>query len=156
MKIEIESVGFVKNSRTEVKDDDWEGITSELVINNSFPEDCLMGIEKYSHLEVIFYFHLADKSKICRAARYPRNNRDWPLTGIFALRGKNRPNHLGLTIVKLIKRVNRSLFVNGLDAVDGSPIIDIKPVIRGFLPIQEISQPQWVDELMKDYWRNKN
>jgi tRNA (Thr-GGU) A37 N-methylase len=73
--------------------------------------------------------------------------------GIFAQRGKNRPNQLGLTIVQLKEKEDRTLRVHGLDAVDGSPVLDIKPVMREYLPQDEIQQPQWVREIMRDYWK---
>ena len=84
--------------------------------------------------------------------RHPRGNRDWPEVGIFAQRNKDRPNHLGLTIVNVIKHDGRSLFVKGLDAINGTPVLDIKPVLAEFLPHEPIRQPDWSHELMKDYW----
>jgi tRNA (Thr-GGU) A37 N-methylase len=72
--------------------------------------------------------------------------------GIFSQRGKNRPNRLGLTTVKLIKREDRTLMVQGLDCIDGTPILDIKPVMKEFLPKEKVQQPAWVDEIMRNYW----
>ena len=75
--------------------------------------------------------------------------------GILAQRGKNRPNRLGLGTVSVLRREGSVLFVQGLDAVDGPPVLDIKPVMQEFLPRGEIRQPEWVAELMKEYWNDK-
>ena len=87
-----------------------------------------------------------------RTARHPRNNPAWPLVGMLAQRGKNRPNRLGVTVARLVSVSGRILTVRGLDAVDGTPVLDIKPVMREFLPRGEVRQPDWAIELMRDYW----
>jgi tRNA-Thr(GGU) m(6)t(6)A37 methyltransferase TsaA len=153
-QILLERIGIVKNSRQEISDDYWGGIISEIVIDDKFPEDCLKGIEDFSHLEIIFYFDKGDKSKIVTGAKHPRGNEDWPETGIFAMRAKSRPNMLGATIVKLVKKEGRSLYVSGLDAIDNTPVLDIKPVLKEFMPREEIIQPEWASELMQKYWRS--
>jgi len=151
--ISLTPIGFVRNSRQIVTDDYWGGIISEIVIDKSIDEDSLNGIEEFSHIEVIFYFHLIEKEKIITGARYPRNNPNWPKVGILAQRGKNRPNQLGLSIVELIERRGNMLLVTGLDAVDGTPVLDIKPVMKEFLPSKDIVQPKWSSELMQNYWK---
>jgi len=148
----LSPIGTVKNSRQVVEDDRWGEIFSVIVLNPTFTEESLLGLEEFSHAEIIFYFHLVDYAKIETGARHPRNNKDWPKAGIFSQRGKNRPNRLGVSIVKIIKRQGSRLFVQGLDAIDGSPVLDIKPVMREFLPREKVDQPQWTTELMKDYW----
>lgn len=150
--IELQPIGIVRNSRSVPEDDHWNQIESEIVIHESLPEECLSGIESFSHIEVIYYFHLVEDAKIETSARHPRNNTAWPKVGILAQRGKNRPNRLGATIAKLLRREGRWLFVAGLDAIDGTPVLDIKPVMREFLPNDEITQPDWSVELMKNYW----
>ena len=85
-------------------------------------------------------------------ARHPRGNTDWPKIGIFAQRGKNRPNRLGLTICRVVGVDGAALIVEGLDAVDGTPVVDIKPVMAEFAPRGAVRQPGWVAELMSDYW----
>jgi tRNA (Thr-GGU) A37 N-methylase len=84
--------------------------------------------------------------------RHPRGNVAWPKVGIFAQRGKNRPNRIGATICALISVDGLTLRVCGLDAIDGTPVLDIKPVMRGFLPRGEVREPGWATELMKAYW----
>jgi tRNA-Thr(GGU) m(6)t(6)A37 methyltransferase TsaA len=119
------------------------------------PQESLVGIEDFSHLEIIFYFHMADPAKINISASHPRDNKSFPRVGIFAQRKKARPNLLGSTIVKLLSVSGNTLRVSGLDAVDETPVIDIKPVVREFLPNEEIRQPVWETELMKNYWAVK-
>jgi tRNA-Thr(GGU) m(6)t(6)A37 methyltransferase TsaA len=150
--INLSPIAFVKNIRAEIDDDQWGEVISSIELNTAFREDALFQIESFSHAEIIFYFHLVDNGKIEMGARHPRNNKDWPKVGIFAQRGKNRPNRLGVTTVKILKREGRQLYVKGLDAIDGTPVLDIKPVMQEFLPREEISQPTWATELMQNYW----
>ncbi|MBZ0203328.1 MAG: SAM-dependent methyltransferase [Ignavibacteria bacterium] len=153
MKIELVPIAYVKNSRTEISDDFWGSITSEITLTDDFSEKALKGIEDFSHLEIVFYFDRLDNSKIEKGTRHPRGNTNWPDTGVFVQRGKNRPNKLGLTVCELIKKEGKTLFVKNLDAIDGTPVLDIKPVIKEYLPEGEIRQPAWTVELMKDYWK---
>jgi tRNA (adenine37-N6)-methyltransferase len=150
--ISIQPIGTVQTRRAEAEDDYWGGAESTIVLNDDFDPEALLGIEEFSHAEILFHFDRVDERKIVRGARHPRNNRDWPLVGIFAQRGKNRPNRLGSTIVRIVAREGRTLRVAELDAIDGTPVLDIKPVMREFLPRQAVRQPDWVAELMRDYW----
>ena len=152
MNISLSPIGMVQNTRQVVEDDHWGEIISVIELDSRFAEESLLGLEEFSHVEVIFYFHLVEVSRIETGARHPRNNKDWPRVGIFAQRGKNRPNRLGASIVKVVKWEGLRLFVEGLDAVDGTPVLDIKPIMREFLPRENVNQPQWVTELMKNYW----
>lgn len=145
-------IAAVKNIRREIEDDNWGDVLSIIELDPSFNEEALFQIESFSHVEVFFIFHLVEVAKIERGARHPRNNKEWPKVGIFAQRGKNRPNRLGATICKVVKREGRQLFVQGLDAIDDTPVVDIKPVMREFLPREEVTQPEWATELMKNYW----
>lgn len=146
-------IGVVKNIRKEVEDDNWGDIVSVIELDSAYSEEALLEIESFSHAEVYFYFHLVEETKVETGARHPRNNKEWPKVGIFAQRGKNRPNRLGATTVKILKREGRQLFVQGLDAIDGTPILDIKPVMKEFLPWEAVTQPAWATELMRNYWK---
>ncbi|MBI5825455.1 MAG: SAM-dependent methyltransferase [Chloroflexi bacterium] len=148
----MSTIGVVKNIRRAVEDDNWGGVVSVIELDAAFGEEALFQIESFSHVEIFFAFHLVTNEKIETGARHPRNNTAWPKAGIFAQRGKNRPNRLGATICKVIKREGRQLFVQGLDAIDGTPVLDIKPVMKEFLPREEVTQPEWASELMKNYW----
>lgn len=120
---------------------------------DGFEPDALAGLERFSHAEVLFFFDRVDPAKIVPGARHPRNNRDWPAVGIFAQRAKSRPNRIGSTIVRVLGREGRRLRVAELDAIDDTPVLDIKPVMAEFLPRQPIRQPEWTRGLMTRYWR---
>ena len=150
--IPISPIAVVCNARLTPVDDDWGGLVSELRLDPALPEESLQGLETFSHAEIIFQFHLVGEEDVVMGARRPRENPLWPEVGIFAQRGRLRPNRLGLTVVKILRREGRSLFVEGLDAVDGTPVLDIKPVMQEFLPRGPIRQPEWSHEVMEDYW----
>lgn len=149
-EILLKPVAFVENSRTEIQDDNWAEVESIIRLENSYPSECLDGIETFSHLHVLFYMDKVEKTHTGSAR--PRGNPDWPEMGIFAQRKKSRPNHLGLTMVSLIRREDRGIVVRYLDAINGTPVLDIKPVMKEFLHQGELKQPDWTSELMKEYW----
>jgi tRNA-Thr(GGU) m(6)t(6)A37 methyltransferase TsaA len=156
VKVEVEAIGFVESPRAELRDDDWGGVESRIVLDARFEADALEGIEAFSHVEVLFHFHRVDPAKIVSGARHPRNREDWPAVGIFAQRGKNRPNRIGSTIARVLGRDGRALRVAELDAVDGTPVLDLKPVMREFLPREAVRQPGWSTELMRRYWTSED
>jgi tRNA (adenine37-N6)-methyltransferase len=150
--IHISPIAVVSNTRLKPNDDEWGGLMSEIRLDPAMPDESLDGLEVFSHAEIIFLFHLVEEKDIVTGARHPRENPQFPRVGIFAQRARMRPNRLGLTIVRILWREERSLFVDGLDAVDGTPVLDIKPVMREFLPRGPFHQPDWSRELMKAYW----
>jgi tRNA (adenine37-N6)-methyltransferase len=152
LPIEVHPVGRVEARRTEPEDDHWGAEQSRIVLTEEFGPEALNGIEDFSHAEILFLFDQVDPAKIVTGARHPRNNPEWPAVGVFAQRGKNRPNRIGSTICRVLGRDGRSLTVEGLDAIDGTPVLDIKPVMREFLPREEVRQPAWSSELMRNYW----
>jgi tRNA (Thr-GGU) A37 N-methylase len=134
-------------------DDVWGGVTCRIDLDPSqFSPDCLAGLAGFSHVEIVFLFHLVRESEIATGSRHPRNRPDWPKAGIFAQRGKNRPNRIGVTICRLLSVENLSLEIAGLDAIDGTPVLDIKPYMREFAPRGETHQPEWAHQLMAGYW----
>ncbi|WP_223700898.1 SAM-dependent methyltransferase [Sutcliffiella deserti] len=150
--IRLNPIGVAYNERQEIEDDNWGGVVSKIVLDSSLPEEAFNEIESFSHLEIIFYFHMVEKNKIVKDARHPRNDKSLPNVGIFAQRGKNRPNQLGLTTVKIIRREGREITVAGLDCINETPILDIKPVMQEFLPKEPVTQPEWSHSIMKNYW----
>jgi tRNA (Thr-GGU) A37 N-methylase len=152
MKVEIEEIGRVEGGRAEAEDDAWGGQVSSILLDARFAEDALRGLEDFSHAEVLFLFDRVDPAKVVTGARHPRNNPAWPAVGIFAQRGKNRPNRIGSTICRVLRREGRRLWVAELDAIDGTPVLDVKPVMREFLPREDVRQPAWSRELMTRYW----
>jgi tRNA-Thr(GGU) m(6)t(6)A37 methyltransferase TsaA len=151
--IEVIPIGVVHGGRSEPIDDDWDSVEAEIVLDpEQFAPDAGAGLDAFSHIEVIFHFDRADPGKVNTGARHPRGNPAWPKVGIFAQRAKDRPNRLGVTICRLLSVDGLSVRVRGLDAIDGTPVIDIKPVMTGFLPRGEIREPAWASELMCEYW----
>jgi len=151
--IEVIPIGVVRGGRSEPIDDDWDQVDAEIVLDAArFAPDAAAGLDAFSHIEVIFHFDRADPGKIATGARHPRGNTAWPKVGIFAQRGKDRPNRIGVTVCRILSVDGLSLRVRGLDAIDGTPVLDIKPVMKGFLPRGEIREPDWAQELMAGYW----
>ena len=148
-------IGFVTGNRRDVVDDFWGGDEACITLTAEFGADALQGLEEFSHVEVLFLLDKIETTKVFRGSRHPRNNPDWPLVGIFAQRTKNRPNRIGSTICRVLRVEGTKLFVAELDALDGTPVLDIKPVMAEFLPRQEVKQPGWSHELMREYWARK-
>ena len=151
--ITLQPIGYVRSSRVEAKDDDWDAVTAAIELTAEFGPEALAGLEEFSHAEVLFHFDCVPEVSVARGSRHPRGNVNWPRVGIFAQRAKDRPNRLGSTIVEIKSCEGRVLRVAGLDAIDGTPVIDIKPVMREFLPRSSIRQPVWSRELMREYWQ---
>lgn len=146
-------LGHVRCDRSEAIDDDWDSVPARIELDNSvFDDTALMGLETFSHAEVIFLFDQVPDAKIVTGARHPRGNTDWPKIGIFAQRGKNRPNRLGATICEILSVDGTVLHLKGLDAIDGTPVLDIKPVMSGFQPRGTLREPGWSKEIMETYW----
>ena len=150
--ISLTPIGHVKSPRNDLSDDDWGGVRATIELAPDLDPACLDGLEDFSHAEVIFCFDRVDPAKVNRGARHPRGNPAWPKVGIFAQRGKNRPNRLGLTTCRIAGVDGLTVEVEGLDAIEGTPVLDIKPVMAEFLPRGPVRQPAWSHELMRDYW----
>ena len=146
-------VARVVGGRSEPVDDNWDEVEAIIRIDGErFTPDSVAGLEAFSHIEVVYSFHLADPEALEPGARRPRGNPDWPMVGIFAQRGKDRPNHIGVTRCRLLGVKGLDLRVAGLDAIDGTPVLDIKPHMAEFDARGEIRQPAWSSELMSGYW----
>lgn len=151
MEISLKPIAKVTNSRTEPIDDHWESVIAEIELADHIPTEAFENISDFSHLEIIYYFDKVKSQDIVFSGR-PRGNPNYPVTGILAQRKKDRPNTIGLCTVELLEHNGRTIKVKYLDAIDGTPVLDIKPVFREFQPKQQIRQPDWVADLMKNYW----
>lgn len=152
--IQLAPIGFVHSSRTAPTDDRWDEEKSWIELDSSrFSPESLAGLQDFSHVEVIFFMDQVEPQKIELLARHPRNRPDWPKVGIFAQRGKNRPNQLGLSVCRLLKVEGLRIDLEGLDAIKGTPVLDLKPWVEEFGPRGSTFQPSWISELMRDYWR---
>ena len=101
---------------------------------------------------VVYQFHRVTERQIQTAARRPRENPKWPRVGIFAQRGSPRPNRIGVSVCRILRVDGTRIEVEGLDAVNGSPVIDLKPYMRGFEPRGDVREPEWAREIFKKYW----
>jgi tRNA-Thr(GGU) m(6)t(6)A37 methyltransferase TsaA len=154
MNAEMTAIGTVISSRKDLRDDFWGGVEARIVLAERFDETALYGLAAFSHVEVLFLMHQVNPAKVEMGARHPRERVDWPLVGIFAQRGKARPNRIGLTRAAIVSVEGRTLTVRGLDAIDGTPVLDIKPWMDEFAPIGATRQPHWATELMRDYFKD--
>ncbi|HEY4943626.1 MAG TPA: SAM-dependent methyltransferase [Rhizomicrobium sp.] len=151
--IVLKPIGFVRGGRAEPIDDAWDGVEAAIELDaGQFKPDATASLGDFSHIEVVFHFNLVPGDEINSGARHPRGRSDWPLVGIFAQRGKGRPNRIGVTVCALVAVDGLKLAVRGLDAIAGTPVLDIKPVMTGFLPRGRVREPDWARELMAGYW----
>jgi tRNA-Thr(GGU) m(6)t(6)A37 methyltransferase TsaA len=151
--ITMRPIGRVVGGRIAAVDDDWDAETSTIELYpDEVDEHATDGLSDFSHIEVVFCFDRVDEDAVCRGTRHPRGNRDWPSVGILAQRARDRPNRIGVTVCRLVAVRPHSIDVTGLDAVDGTPVLDVKPYLAEFGPRGAVRQPGWSIELMAGYW----
>ena len=152
--IVLKPIGIVRSPIKEVADDCWGGVLSTIELDPQlFGPECTLGLDQYSHVEVVFVLDKISQDEIEKGARHPRGRPDWPKMGIFAQRSKHRPNRIGVTVCKLESVDGLHIRVRELDAVDGTPVLDVKPYLKGFAPRGEVLEPAWAVELMAGYFR---
>jgi tRNA-Thr(GGU) m(6)t(6)A37 methyltransferase TsaA len=150
---EITPIGTVRNDRTDVQNtDNWGAVRSTITVDERFGDACLQGLDGFSHVEVLFVFDQFTESDDYREPRPYRGRADLPPVGIFAGRGPRRPNRIGVTVCAIDSVNGRELTVTGLDAVSGTPVIDLKPAMVEFAPT-DVKQPDWVTDMMSDYFQ---
>ncbi|WP_407560007.1 SAM-dependent methyltransferase [Streptomyces sp. 184] len=150
---EITPIGTVHNDRTDVQHtDNWGAVRSTITVDERFGEACLQGLDGFSHVEVVFVFDRLPEADDYREPRPYRGRPDLPPMGIFAGRGPRRPNRIGVTSCAIESVEGRELTVVGLDAVSGTPVIDLKPVMEEFRP-EGVRQPEWVSGMMSEYFK---
>jgi tRNA-Thr(GGU) m(6)t(6)A37 methyltransferase TsaA len=117
------------------REDYWGDTVSEIRLGEkSFTPDALEGLGEFSHVEVLFHLHSVREDAVVSGLRHPRSNPDWPPVGIFAQRGKARPNRIAATVCRLLSVQGLTLRVQALDALDGSPVLDINRSSRNLRP----------------------
>jgi tRNA (Thr-GGU) A37 N-methylase/phenylpyruvate tautomerase PptA (4-oxalocrotonate tautomerase family) len=152
--ITLVPLAYVRNDRTDLSDDFWGDVVSELELNTSIvPSHSLEGLESFSHAEVVFSFHKVAGKPLNLNLRSPRGLAHLPPIGVLSQRVKDRPNWLGVSRCEILARNGTTLTVRGLDAIDGSPVLDIKPWMDAFGPRQKTIEPSWVTEVMQGYYR---
>lgn len=146
----MQHVGYVKNNVHDKKDISWGEDTSTIFLMEEY-NGGLKGLEDFSHAIIIYYLDKAQYDKDKHLQRRPQNRNDMPLVGIFSQRGKDRPNRIGMTAVQIENVSEDSIIVKGLDAIDGTLILDIKP----YYPVydkKDARVPEWVTRLMEHYF----
>jgi tRNA-Thr(GGU) m(6)t(6)A37 methyltransferase TsaA len=147
----IKPIGKVYSKAMHGRDENWSKVISRIEIAPEYASG-LCGLENFSHIVVIFWMHKAEFDSTKHLVRRPRDRDDMPLLGIFAQRAKHRPNPIGITTVRLLSVVGGNLRVQGLDAIDGTPILDIKPYVPAFDAAGNAITPVWINQLMADYF----
>jgi tRNA-Thr(GGU) m(6)t(6)A37 methyltransferase TsaA len=151
--VSLVPIGYVRGPRKEPTDDAWGAVESVIAVDERFPVESLAGLDEFSHVEVIYLFHLADAGATTLGARRPRGLGHLPEVGVFAQRNKDRPNHLGVSRCALLGVAGREVRVRGLDAIDGTPVLDLKPYFTAFAPGRgAVREPMWVEEITGEYF----
>ncbi len=148
----LRTIAFVRNDRRDIVDDHWDDTVSTIELAEDVPSAALRGLEEFSHVEIVFFAGLAENVPPGPWHRRPRGNSSWPDVGIFAQRNKDRPNRLMLSVVALESVNRRSLVVRGLDAINDTQVLDIKPVYSWSGPRGAVRVAPWSDELGVDYF----
>jgi tRNA-Thr(GGU) m(6)t(6)A37 methyltransferase TsaA len=152
-EIVLRPVARVVGGRPEMYEDHWYDVRAVIRLAERFEPSALQGLADFSHLEVVFQFDRLDEADAQREPRPPRKSPDGPLLGVFAHRGPFRPNRLGVSVCRLLAVDGRDLRVAGLDALDGTPVLDIKPYHVEFGPTDPVRQPAWATTLMAEYYQ---
>ena len=150
-KIELQPIGLLSSPVTERMDENWGEIKSKIILKPEYA-GALSGLEDFSHAITITYLHQANYEKEKHLRRRPRNLKTMPKIGILSQRAKNRPNPIGVTAVEIISVGDDYLEVKGLDAINQTPVLDIKPYYPGYDKIDNPKVPEWVNRLMKNYF----
>jgi len=151
--MQVDPIGWVRSSRAEAIDDHWDAVASTVALDpGRFGPEAVQGLAEFSHIDVVYLFHLVDPADVTVGARHPRSNPEWPEVGILAQRARMRPNRIGVTTCSLLGVDGLELAVQGLDAMDGTPVLDIKPYMTEFGPRGPVRQPDWSHQLMARYW----
>jgi tRNA-Thr(GGU) m(6)t(6)A37 methyltransferase TsaA len=146
MDMKIKTIGIVKNSVKEPKDDNLAKVVSEIIINKKY-EQALDQVDGFSHIIVIYWMNRVTSAKRLKLKVHPKRRKDLPLVGVFATRSPARPNPIGLTTARVLERSGNVLKVTGLDAIDGTPVLDIKPYIPGYDSPTRAKTPAWMKNL---------
>ena len=149
--MDVLSIGTVNSPVAEAVDDGWGDVESSIVLDRAFARG-LDGVDGFSHVIVVFWMHAASFDAARDLVRRPRGRADMPEAGIFAQRARHRPNPIGITAVRLVRRDGNQLVVRGLDAIDGTPVLDVKPYVPPFDRVDGATVPTWMDELMRGYF----
>jgi tRNA-Thr(GGU) m(6)t(6)A37 methyltransferase TsaA len=141
--ITLKPIGVVSNAVKDPGKHDWRVVESEILVNADLTE-ALDRIDEYSYLVILYWMHNVKPSHRFIQKVHPRGRQDLPMVGVFASRSPARPNPIGMTTVKLLSRQDNVLRVVSLDAVDGTPVLDIKPYIPDHDADKAAQTPEWL------------
>lgn len=147
----LRPIGVVRSPVAEMVDENWGASVAEVVLDPALSQG-LAGLEGFSHALVVFWMHQARFDAERDLVRRPRGRADLPPIGIFAQRAKHRPNPIGVTAVEIVVVEGNILRVKGLDAIDGTPVLDVKPYVPQFDRVEAALVPAWVAEIMAGYF----
>ncbi len=147
----LEPIGVVKSPVKEPIDENWRQVIAEIHLNDLLAPG-LKGLDRFSHIIVVFFMHQSSFAPATDLVRRPQERADMPEVGIFAQRAKHRPNPIGITVVELIEVRGSVLVVRGLDAINGTPVLDIKPYVPVFDSRPTAVVPMWIERLMQKYF----
>ncbi|MFF4450174.1 TrmO family methyltransferase [Streptomyces sp. NPDC001502] len=149
---QLRSIATVIDGHLDVADDYQGAVESIIRLHDEFRVETLQGLEEFSHVQVVWKMHEAKPEDVELHARSPRGNPRWPATGTFVHRNHRRPNQVGISHPRLKRVEGRDVVVTGLDAVHGTPVLDVSPWFPQMGPLGEVHVPAWVDEMLTDYW----
>jgi tRNA-Thr(GGU) m(6)t(6)A37 methyltransferase TsaA len=135
-------IGVVRNSVREPRMGGWEQVRSDIIIRDDLL-NALDGIDGYSHIIVLFHIDRVPEGERTSGRIHPRGDPSLPEQGVLATRSQLRPNAIGLAVVPLLRRRQNILRVRGLDAIDGTPVLDIKPYIPHYDSVPDAKVPDW-------------
>jgi len=140
-------IGMVRNAVKEPQMGGWESVDSRIIVRWELA-DALDGIEGYSHVIVLFWIHRVPEEERGATRIHPMGDPALPLLGVFATRTQLRPNPIGVSVVPLLARKGNVLRVRGLDAIDGTPVLDVKPYIPHYDSVPQATIPAWASEVV--------
>lgn len=149
-EIRLRAIGTVRNGRESTADAGWGPLLSAIELAPGCVAG-LDGLQQFSHALVIFYMDRNPDREAPTMRRRPRGRADMPELGVFAQRGRMRPNPIGVTAVELVRIEPGRAIVRGLDAVDGTPVLDVKPYVPAF-DRRDAHIPEWMEKLMEGYF----
>ncbi|HEY0602675.1 MAG TPA: tRNA (N6-threonylcarbamoyladenosine(37)-N6)-methyltransferase TrmO [Herpetosiphonaceae bacterium] len=149
--LSLEPIGTVRSPISEGVDENWGDVIAEIHLAEHLASG-LQGLDQFSHVLIVFWMHQSSFDAASDLVRRPRGRADMPPVGIFAQRAKHRPNPIGITAAELIGVSGALLKVRGLDAIDGTPVLDIKPYVPAFDRVSGAAVPEWIERLMDGYF----
>jgi tRNA-Thr(GGU) m(6)t(6)A37 methyltransferase TsaA len=147
----LQVVGRLRSPVADTVDEGWSGVEATIELEPPY-HGATRGLADFSHVVIVYLLHQARYESARHRVRRPRNRTDMPDVGIFAQRAKDRPNPIGLTAVELVRVEDERIVVRGLDAIDGTPILDVKPYVPAYDRIEAPRVPEWIDRLMHGYF----